>query len=79
MPQRMLTLRVPPELVEALDVAALDRGGSRSRLIREALALVVDPHVVDAARARLVDEMIRNRFELDRLALQGAVAPPVRD
>jgi predicted transcriptional regulator len=55
----MLTIRVPPELVEALDAAALDRGGTRSNLIREALALVVHPCVVDAARARLAREKIR--------------------
>jgi predicted transcriptional regulator len=75
----MLTLRVPPELVEALDAATLARGGSRSRLIREALAMVVDPHVVDAARIRLTHEMIREQFRLDLLALQSVVAPPVRD
>jgi predicted transcriptional regulator len=72
----MLTIRVPPELVEALDAAALDRGGTRSNLIREALALVVHPCVVDAARARLAREKIREQFKLDLLALRAVQAPP---
>lgn len=66
----MLAVRIEPELYEALDLAAAEHAVTRSQLVREALAEVVDPQAVEAGRQHHLVTTIREGFEGDLVALR---------
>lgn len=69
----MLATRVEPELLDALDQAASERGVSRSDLVRAALTDVVDAKALDEARIKHLGRVLLEQLERDRVAVQRAV------
>lgn len=73
-PQRVLTTKLPVDLVGRLGVVAAERGVTRNRLVRDALEAVVDGRVAPLYgedRERQEVRAVFGRIELDRLALRA--------
>ncbi len=66
-----MTVRIAPELIEAVTVAAEKRGTTRIELVRSALLVVVDPDVVEERRQQLLAEEIMAAMDRERLAFRS--------
>ncbi len=69
-----MTVRLEPELREALDQEAAKRGISRSELIRDALVRVVDQDVLEEAHDRQFLAAVLQRDTEDNERLRAALA-----
>jgi len=70
---KVLSAKLPEELVASLDAAAAEQGVTRNRLVREALEATVEGRIrqltEDERESRRIRK-VRDRFERDRRAMR---------